>query len=612
MIIPGKNNIWRNYPVMSYTLANVLMVGCYLFGAKVGFFLAFLNSQVSPIWPPEGFALAGLFIGGYRLVPGIFIGALLANYLLNPHLPSATLIALGNTGSNVIGYFLFTIFSKDRYPFISFRSTLYFLFLTVPGSAFSALIGVSSLLYFEFIPSTVYWNLFLTWSFGEQQGFLVVSSSLLALHQAKKEIKNDFLTAYISKSLLFIAITLIVIYISQFFLSEDSPLLFLPIPVLIFTTLFFKEIGTAASILGIAFTAVYFTIKGQGPFFSEEQSLNTTLMYLDGFIFSISTMCFLLLSILRERESAQKSSLDNLSKRLKETQRIAELSSAFRKYVPEEFLEILGRHSISDIQLGDQVQRSMTILFVDIRNFTDLSESMTPKENFNFINGYLKRMSPHIHKNGGFVDKYIGDAIMALFPKAEDAVTAALGMQSSLNEFNKERHEKRRPSLKVGIGIHSGTLMLGTIGESSHMETTVISDAVNLASRMEGLTKIYGANILVSETTLSQITDPLQFDFRLLDKVRVKGKKGAVSVIEIIDHRDLANAPRVKATREKFEKGVFHYLKQEFLEAKAYFEDILSDHPEDKPAKIYVERCEYMSQHGVPPGWDGIEAFKVK
>lgn len=612
MIIPEKNNIWRNYPWISYSMANLLMVGCYLFGAEVGFFLAFLNSQVSPIWPPEGFALAGLFIGGYRLVPGIFIGAFLANYFLNPHIPSATLIAMGNTGSNIIGYFLFTLFSRDRYPFISFRSTLYFFFLTIPGSAFSAMIGVSSLLYFEFIPKEVYWNLLLTWGFGEQQGFLVVSSALLALHQAKKEISENFIAEFVTKGLLFLFTTGVVIYVSQFVLSEDSPLLFLPIPVLIFTTLFLREIGAAASILGTSFTAVYFTIKGQGPFISEEQALNTTLVYLDGFIFSISAMCFLLLSILRERESAQKSSLDNLSRRLKESQRIAELSSAFRKYVPEEFLQILGKKSIADIELGDQVQRNMTILFVDIRNFTELSESMTPKENFDFINGYLKRMSPHIHQNGGFIDKYIGDAIMALFPQAENAVSAALGMQASLNEFNAERGDKNRPMLNVGIGIHSGTLMLGTIGESSHMETTVISDAVNLASRMEGLTKIYGANILVSETTLSQITDPLKFDFRLLDKVRVKGKKGSVSVIEVIDHRDEANAPRFKATRQNFEKGVFHYLKQEFIEAKSYFEEILADHPEDKPAKIYVERCEYMAQHGVPPGWDGIEAFKVK
>ena len=159
-----------------------------------------------------------------------------------------------------------------------------------------------------------------------------------------------------------------------------------------------------------------------------------------------------------------------------------------------------------DIQLGDQMQKEMAILFSDIRSFTDLSEKLTPKENFNFLNSYLKRMSPAIQKNNGFIDKYIGDAIMALFPgDVEDAINAAVDMQKEIRIYNQHRLKLGYDPIKVGCGIHTGNLMLGIIGADDRMEGTVIADSVNVASRIEGLTKVYDASILISDVILKKV-----------------------------------------------------------------------------------------------------------
>ena len=169
-------------------------------------------------------------------------------------------------------------------------------------------------------------------------------------------------------------------------------------------------------------------------------------------------------------------------------------NKAFVRFVPREFLRFLEIESIVDVKLGDAVQKEMSILFTDIRSFTSLSESMTPQENFNFINGYLGRVGPVIRSRGGFIDKYIGDAVMALFPeRPEDAIDAAIELQCTVELYNRHRNNSGYDPISIGIGIHTGSIMLGMIGEAERMEGTVISDAVNMASRLEGMTKEYGA-----------------------------------------------------------------------------------------------------------------------
>jgi class 3 adenylate cyclase len=217
-------------------------------------------------------------------------------------------------------------------------------------------------------------------------------------------------------------------------------------------------------------------------------------------------------------------------------QSLDKINKANARFVPKQFLDFLGKENITEIQLGDQVQQEMTILFSDIRDFTSISETMTPKENFDFINNYLGYMEPVIRNNNGFIDKFMGDSIMALFPeKSENALNAAIEMRIKLLEYNEIIAQFGKPAIDAGIGIHTGLMMLGIIGGEGRMDSTVISDAVNLASRLEGLTKIYGGSIIITEDTLIKLNDPSQYHFRFLDIVKVKGKKEAIYIFEIMD-----------------------------------------------------------------------------
>ena len=179
------------------------------------------------------------------------------------------------------------------------------------------------------------------------------------------------------------------------------------------------------------------------------------------------------------------------------------LDDALARFVPKQFLELLGKRAIVDVVLGEAVERKLTILFLDIRDFTPLCEGMSPAETFQFVNAFLGALEPEIERHGGFVDKYIGDAIMALFPtSAADAIEGALAMLGALERFNEVRARAGRSAVRVGIGLNTGTAMVGTVGGPGRMETTVLSDAVNLAARLEELTKRYGVPLLISEATL--------------------------------------------------------------------------------------------------------------
>ncbi|MFC1743995.1 adenylate/guanylate cyclase domain-containing protein [Candidatus Riflebacteria bacterium] len=208
-------------------------------------------------------------------------------------------------------------------------------------------------------------------------------------------------------------------------------------------------------------------------------------------------------------------------------------NESFSRFVPTEFLKYLEKETIEEVELGDQVQKEMTILFSDIRSFTTITEKMTAKESFDFINSFLRQMGPVIRKNNGFIDKYIGDAIMAIFPyNVEDALDAAIEMREELARYNTLRVEQGREDVDIGIGIHKGILMLGIVGENVRLEGTVISDAVNLTSRIESLTKNYKCPIIVSGKVSEEIGENEKFIFRFLDEVKVKGKSKAVPLFE--------------------------------------------------------------------------------
>jgi class 3 adenylate cyclase len=300
-----------------------------------------------------------------------------------------------------------------------------------------------------------------------------------------------------------------------------------------------------------------------------------------------------------------------MSEQLKDyIENISMINKANARFVPRQFLEYLGKDSIADIQLGDQVQKEMAVLFSDIRDFTSISEQMTPKENFNFLNNYLGYMEPVISNNHGFVDKFMGDSIMALFPdNTEDAINAAIEMRIKLIEFNHIISQFGQSPIGSGIGIHTGSLMLGIVGGEGRMEGTVISDAVNLASRLEGLSKVYGSSIIITEETLVKLSDPTHYNYRFLDVVKVKGKMEAVYIFEIIDG-DPEDIKELKTkSKDLFVQAIQNYRNKEFQTALKQFKQVAKINPMDQAALLYIGRCQKFIDIGIPDDWDGIERF---
>jgi adenylate cyclase len=271
---------------------------------------------------------------------------------------------------------------------------------------------------------------------------------------------------------------------------------------------------------------------------------------------------------------------------------VTTMSDAYARFVPREFLRFLKKEKIGDIGLGNQIEMELAVLFADIRSFTAMSESMAPQENFNFLNSFLSRMGPVIRRCGGFVDKYTGDGIMALFPGTPaDAVRAAVEMQRELVTYNGHRKNSGYQPIAIGIGVHAGRVMLGIIGEHERMEGTVIADAVNLASRLESMTKVYGARIIVSERIVATMGEDAP-DHRYLGHAAVKGKSVGVPVHEVYAADQPEDVRLKRHTKGFFEKGVRQYLSGNRAEALRYFRAVRKAHPGDGAAEHLVSVCE--------------------
>ncbi len=275
------------------------------------------------------------------------------------------------------------------------------------------------------------------------------------------------------------------------------------------------------------------------------------------------------------------------------TQELYQINWAYGRFVPREFLSLLDKSSVVDVYLGDHIEKEMTVMFSDIRGFTGISEKMTPQDNFEFINAYLGEMEPVISEYHGLIDKYIGDAIMALFPtNADDALHGSIAMLRKLEKHNEVLVTVGFEPIQIGIGLNTGPLMLGTVGGKNRMDGTVISDAVNLAARVEGLTKVYGTALLITEQTYDKLVDPEKYKIRVIDSVRVKGKTEPVTVYEVFDADTTEMVELKLRTRQDFEYGFAYYHHDHFNTARKLFEKVLSINEHDEVARIYLKRCQ--------------------
>ena len=512
-------------------------------------------------------------------------------------------------------YFFIYLVSKENYLWLSlilFQATAMIL-TTYPTGMY---LGLSLWLTFSAIPLTFYAVLFIL--------LLQFFRKILILPVHHPRINKIFVIGII-----FYAVLVPVYVIESFNWPEGEPFTnllkyppdnrgagFIPLPFMVipFALLLITVIvisfqrwrkgDASAGYLCLSFSLPFLLLPMWGVFFVLKMFGWATLL-----LVAVGRILFLTMFITFGLAVAQR--LNDL-KRLALEQQVR-LTEAYQRFVPEQLLSNLEKESILDVRLGDQVRKEMSVLFSDIRSFTTLSESMTPEENFRFVNSYLGRMGPLVREHHGYIDKYVGDAIMALFDRSpDDAVRTAVGMLSALREYNEGRLRAGYEPIRIGVGVNTGMLMLGTLGEAGRMEGSVISDAVNLAARLEGLTKLYRTPLLVSEATRSKLT-PESFRTRLIDKVAVKGKAEPVLIHEVLD----AEAPEERgarlATLDAFNSGWTLYQNQQFERAKTQFQACLDQASGDPVAELYVGRCESLLSGGWDAeAWDGVNRMDTK
>ena len=294
---------------------------------------------------------------------------------------------------------------------------------------------------------------------------------------------------------------------------------------------------------------------------------------------------------------------------------LRETNASIARFVPFGFLEALEKRSVVEVQRGDARSREMAVMFCDVRGFTTLAESLGPDQTFKFINHYLSRMEPEIYRGAGFINQYLGDGIMALFPSheggqsgADGAVVAAIGMCRALEKLNLERKQAGDVPVKIGIGVHTGPLMIGTIGGGEQIDGGVVGDCVNASARLEGMTKMYGSQVLISGDVIARLNGA-QPTLRHLDTVLAKGKTTPMTIAEILDVEP--ERAQKEATLARFLEAQRRYRQGEFEAAGRAFEAILEEHPGDGAARLLRERCHQL--HTYPPeGWDGVYALTGK
>jgi class 3 adenylate cyclase len=270
-------------------------------------------------------------------------------------------------------------------------------------------------------------------------------------------------------------------------------------------------------------------------------------------------------------------------------QDIITINEAYSRFLPTEFLKQLEKKDVRNVQPSDSIEKNMTILFSDIRNFTNITDSMDAKESFIFINEILNELAPPIRHNDGFVDKFIGDCVMAIFPNSPlDAVKSGVQMLNSLKKLN----QNRKIPVNIGVGIAYGSVMMGTLGYEKRLDATVISSTVNTASRMESLTKSLGVSLLITEEVFNEIKTSQDIFCHFLGSFYLKGQKDPKKLFNVSEKKDQFNS---------FDKGLTHFQQKEFKEAKEVF-DLNNSCP---ISKYYSRVCELYSLNRLPNDWKG-------
>lgn len=311
-----------------------------------------------------------------------------------------------------------------------------------------------------------------------------------------------------------------------------------------------------------------------------------------------------------ERALLHEEQIQEAREREETMKRVQEMTSRF---VPFEFLKSLGRTSLLETELGDQVYRHVTVMFMDIRKFTSLAELMTPEENFKFVNAFNARMGPIIKENNGFVNQYLGDGLMAIFlDNAADALRAAVNLNKALHEYNLYRHSRNRTPIRFGLGIHTGPLIMGITGDEKRWEAATISDTVNTAARIESLTKYYKCRIILSEQSYSEIENKDDFDIRSLGVVQVKGRQNAVRIYECFDGDPPEMIVHKIGSLNQFNTGIRAYEAKSLRDSIKSFSQVLVANPDDETAQCFLGRISNILTSEFNLEWNGVDKMPQK
>ncbi len=279
--------------------------------------------------------------------------------------------------------------------------------------------------------------------------------------------------------------------------------------------------------------------------------------------------------------------------------------------------EVVDRLLASGQDFLDGSSHVATVLFSDIRRFTSLAEAMSPHETVAMLNDYFTSMVEVVFTHSGMLDKYIGDAIMAVFgtavsdtTDADNAVTVATEMIRELARFNQRRRERGLVAIEIGIGIATGEVLAGSLGSRRRLEYTVIGDNVNLAARLEGANKHYGTTVLLAASTVEALKS--RSVLRRLDLIQVKGKSQPTLAYESLDHYDPEKYPRLPALIGAYESGLDCYMRRDWTNAVQHFGEALEVAPTDQPAQIFIDRCRYYSDNPPPENWNGVWIMEDK
>ena len=279
---------------------------------------------------------------------------------------------------------------------------------------------------------------------------------------------------------------------------------------------------------------------------------------------------------------------------------ISNLTKAQSQFIQERKLAWLNCKSVTEVKVGMNAQHQMTALFLDMAGFTNLAETMTSIDLIKFVNSFLGNLAPFIHSHGGVVDKYIGDGILGLFSSPHDALLAGLAIAKAQKDYNEiHRSGGKRALIETRIGINSGSVSFGAIGFDGKIEMTALGDAINVASRLEGLARIMGASILITEKTFEESNLKSTASYRKLGPIQVRGKDQPISIIEVIDGVDQDLSHFKMIYKNEFEKSVAFYHAGLISESKMGFLSLIDKYPSDKACLYFLNLCNIYLQSAV-------------